>query len=248
MRRRLALTLLLGACDPRSEEPATTPQQPVTTPQAEGQSREANTEAQAEAVQLAPVEGSPTREELQDTMLMPPAFVEPAQLLRSLEEADLALRRFADYDEMPDEPLVLARYSDHELRGHDLRRLVTDTLNAMGARPEAPTLRTFTATDSMSYPRVLAVWQLPSAHKIVRIHSGNDNSGVTFMVGRGEFRAADYGLDNLRPTAPGAPLLESAGFLRDTKTIYPHIENYFVPARDAAPSAEGANRAQAPQR
>jgi len=179
-------------------------------------------------VRVVPAAGAPTRAELREDMFGA-AFVEPEQLLRTLDAAKQAVLDFAAYAETPVEAkMLLAHFSNHDVRNHDLRELATHTMEAMRGVPNAPSSQIYTASDAMTYPRVLVVWQFPNSHKALRINENNDNKAVYFLVGLGEFSASAYGLSNLKKIPPGRQVLETASFLDDAMTIYPHIEEYFV--------------------
>jgi len=189
-------------------------------------------QAEPEYPRLVPVAGSATRARVHDLMMGTVDFVEPVELVRTLEEAERAIDRFARSTIPKTGRHRLASYSDHEVRSHDLQQLVVKTTKAMSTNPGGANPQILTASDTLTFPRVIAVWQFSKMHKVLTVYEANDNRGISFYIGSGEFSAADYGLKNLVETPPGKSLLDSATFLSDSMTIYPHIERYFVNAQE----------------
>ncbi len=212
LRRSLVLSsaLLVSGCSSSPKQVATSPVPAAEKPLA------------ACEVRLERADGAQTREEYFEYDLAP-SLVTPSEFKDSLRLFEPALKRFAEADKPnQEEPKVIAGFSDWEVRGRDLLRLVAEAEKALGTEPTA----IFTGVDVLSYPRVIAIWQREDMYRAVEIFDNNDNDAARLAVGAGVFAIASRGLENVERHT--GSLLEAAQILEDTRTIYPHIENYLL--------------------
>ena len=172
-------------------------------------------------VRLVPNPDSVTREEFLQSDIVP-ALASTEEFLEHLTESQLAIADFASTSsKLP----FHASVNDHMVRGQDLQALVLQTYRAMKALGD-PTV--YYGEDVLTYPQVFAVWQDDRVFRVLSLLNNNDNDAVSWWIGEGVFEPANLPVREPRVLETPTSILEVATFIEDSRTIYPHIEQYLL--------------------
>lgn len=179
------------------------------------------------AVSLLPAKDAVSRTEyLSQDIGMTPELVTTEAFLLNLNSSKKTVSTFASAGQRLDSStMVVGSVSDHEVRQLDMRALVSETTTAMADAGEPLLVQ---GTDILSYPRVLAVWQVDEVHKVLEILENNDNTALVWWVGKGQFDRSTLKLQALSEVGDENTIFDAAPFLDKSRTIYPHIEEYVL--------------------
>lgn len=114
-------------------------------------------------------------------------------------------------------------FSNHEIRELDLKNLINFTLMKL-KRNQISFYRT---EDQMTYPRYTIVWEKKGFFKVLRINQNNDNDAIAFIMMKGVFKKSRY-FDQKTKQITERALMKGIQFIKREKTIYPHIEYYYI--------------------
>ncbi|MGM0597545.1 MAG: hypothetical protein ACQES9_10950 [Myxococcota bacterium] len=164
--------------------------------------------------------------------VIPIPFVNAQQFLKNLKRAYKSAHHFVVLDNYKRKQRN--HFTNHEIRELDLKNLINFTLEEL----QKEEVQFFRTTDQMTYPRCIAVWQKNGFFKALRISLNNDNDAITFIVKKGKFKNSRY-FDQRTKKLTRTEFIKKIGFIKEKKTIYPHLEKYYVCPPDCSSKSKG---------
>jgi len=171
-----------------------------------------------------------TLRENTDDGSIPVPFVNAQQFSNNLTHAYKTAHHFVSLNVYKREKRYIKHFTNHDIRELDLKNLIFFTLKEL----QKERVQFFRTTDQMTYPRCTAVWQKNGFFKALKISLNNDNDAIAFIVMKGKFKNSRY-FDKRTKKLTRAEFIKKIGFIEEKKTIYPHLEKYYVCPPDCSP-------------